>query len=568
VVTPNLTAERLSRHRGLQEPNLRAHQGLVLLCITGAVVEAVFVGWLGPRPALALAPQATAPAPWAVFHDLRWLLVYTHSWLTVGLESLAFVVVRGGLTAVTVWLAWPQDRDRPSFVTLARRAVTFTIAAAVLLTFSASLLVGLAVISVSYLFFASVPVALLLALLLHHGPVVDWWRAGPTLRTVGWAALTFVMLSLGGAAIAVSPWPLSIVVAAAAGLFNAWAWLGITRALALRESRRFVPLAPIGIAALAAVVIIGVVVAVQLQTARHGIADATASSTADNGTGQPVLVVTGYDSHWRGGDSLDFGPGLVQRRFSYAGMTPTGRPAVFTGRDTDKPLPELVHLMQQQVQAFAQETGRRIDIVSDSQGALVAKVFLLVHPDAPVRVHVLTSPLVEPGRAYFPVAGSNGYGIVAGYELRGVSAALRALTPLDFSPDGPFLRSVADNAPLLQSWLLCPLPNTTELTLFPLADAVGAPYDATRHVRAAVLPAFHGKLLQDGSSQRAIGEYLRTGKMHGYRGLRLTERIVRAAAAAWQAPSLRMNLNHVWGPDADHNRDCATTTAHLREWIG
>jgi hypothetical protein len=104
--------------------------------------------------------------------------------------------------------------------------------------------------------------------------------------------------------------------------------------------------------------------------------------------------------------------------------------------------------------------------------------------------------------------------------------------------------------------------------LFPLADAVAAPYDATRHVRAAVLPAFHGKLLQDKSWQRAIGEYLRTGKMHGYRGLRLTERIVRAAAAAWQAPSLRMDLNHVWGPNADHNRDCATTTARLREWIG
>jgi hypothetical protein len=191
-----------------------------------------------------------------------------------------------------------------------------------------------------------------------------------------------------------------------------------------------------------------------------------------------------------------------------------------------------------------------------------------VHPDAPVRTSVLTSPLVEPGRAYFPAAGADGYGIAAGYELRAFSAALRALTPLDFSPDGPFLRSVANHAPLLQSWLSCPLPNTTELTLFPLADAVGAPYDSTREVRSAVLPAFHGKLLQDRSSQRSIGEYLRSGKIHGYRGLRLTERIVRAAAAAWQAPSLRMDLNHVWRTQTGDHRDCATTTAQLREWIG
>jgi hypothetical protein len=224
--------------------------------------------------------------------------------------------------------------------------------------------------------------------------------------------------------------------------------------------------------------------------------------------------------------------------------------------------------MDQQVRAFATQTGRRIDIVSDSEGALVAKVFLLVHPDAPVRTLVLTSPLVEPGRAYFPAAGSDGYGIAAGYELRGVSAALRVLTPLDLSPDGPFLRSVANHAPSLQSWLWCPLPATTELTLFPLADAVGAPYDSTRHVRAAVLPAFHGKLLQNRASQREIGEFLRTGKVHGYAGLRLTERLVRAAAAAWQAPSLRMDLNHVWRSEADHTRDCATTTGRLRDWIG
>jgi hypothetical protein len=286
------------------------------------------------------------------------------------------------------------------------------------------------------------------------------------------------------------------------------------------------------------------------------------------GTGQPVLVITGFDSHWHGGDELDFGSGFVQERFSYAGLDARGQPLIFHGPDTDQPLPKLVALLDAQVRAFAEQRGAPVDIVSDSEGSLVAKVFLLVHPDAPVRTLVLTSPLVQPGRAYFPARGSNGYGIAAGYGLRAVAVALRSVTPLDLSVDGPFLRSVANHGPSLRNALGCSLPHTRQLALFPLADAVGAPYDATRHVSAAVLPAFHGKLLEQRSSQRAIGEYLRTGKVPGYHGLRLTERIVRAGAAAWQAPSLRTNLNGPWKEDRGAESGCTAEAATIRSWAG
>lgn len=533
------------------------------------MIESVLVGLLGPRSALALAPQATAIAPYGVFHDLRWLLVYSHSWLTVGLESAALLLVRGLITAWTVRLAWPRDAQRPAFRLLLLRSITFTTAAGVLLLFSGSLLVGLAVTSISYLFFTAVPVALFVALLIQHGPVSPWWRTHPTWRTAGWAALSFVAITLGGAAVAASPWPLAIVVTAGVGIFNAWAWLGTTRAIALRPSTRFVPIAPLGIAAVGAVVVVGAVIGVQLETAKRSIARPAAPPPASSATGQPVLVITGYDSHWRGGDELDLGAGFVQRRFSYAGLDGSAQPLRFRGPDTDRPLPELVHMMDAQVRAFAGQTGRSVDIVSDSEGSLVAKVYLMVYPDAPVRTLVLTSPLVQPGRAYFPARGSDGYGIAAGYGLRGVSALLRTLTPLDLTPDGPFLRSVADHGPSLRGALGCPLAPTRQLALFPLADAVGAPYDATRHVSAAVLPAFHGKLLESRSSQHAIGTYLRTGKVPGYRGLRLTERLVRAGAAPWQAPSLRTNLNDVWKADlAGDQRGCAAESAKLRTWIG
>src|SRR4051794_37736485 len=117
--------ERAGKVRSGREPSLRRHRALLLLCVSGAVVESVLVGLLGPRAALPLAPQATATAPYGVFHDLRWLLVYSHSWLTVGVESAGFLLVRGALTALTVHLAWPADAVRPRFPVLLRRCITF-----------------------------------------------------------------------------------------------------------------------------------------------------------------------------------------------------------------------------------------------------------------------------------------------------------------------------------------------------------------------------------------------------------------------------------------------------------
>lgn len=557
-----------------REPSVRAHPGLLGLCVGLAVAEIGLLAALGARSALALAPQVTALAPFGVLHDLRWLFVFSNSWLTLAAEVLAFLAVRTAITAATVRLAWPTDVPRPPMTTLVTRALGSTVAAAVLLALSASLLVGMAVASVSYLFFAAVPLALIVAVLLHHGPVCSWWRHHPTLRTVGWTVTSFVVLTAGGGVIAVGndapglSWvPAVLATAAVVGLFNAWAWLGVVRSLAARTSTRFVPLAPLGVGALAVVVIVGISLALSLQN-RHGpLPRERATEAASDPNAQPVLVITGYASHWRGvGDRLAIGPGFVQERFSYAGLDAHGRPQRFVADDTDQALPALVRLFAQQVRSFADRTGRPVDVLSDSEGALVAKAYLLTHPDAPVRTLVLTSPLVQPGRAYFPPAGKEGYGIAAGWGLRGVGAALRAISSLDLSPDGPFVRSIDDHAPALRSALECGLPHTAQLALFPLADAVAAPYDDTSDVQAAVVPAFHGKLFDDADSLRIVGDYLRTGIVPGYRTMRLTERVVRAAAAAWQAPSLPMSINPAWRGSSGPS-DCASTTARLRSWL-
>ena len=55
------------------------------------VVETAILWAVGMETALGIAPQVSAPGPFDVFHDLRWLLVYHRSWLGLLVEGAAFV---------------------------------------------------------------------------------------------------------------------------------------------------------------------------------------------------------------------------------------------------------------------------------------------------------------------------------------------------------------------------------------------------------------------------------------------------------------------------------------------
>src|SRR3954449_6742157 len=65
-------ASKRPKPRSRVEPSLRGHQGLLVVCITGTLIESVLVGLLGPRAALALAPQATAIAHAGADHGQPW----------------------------------------------------------------------------------------------------------------------------------------------------------------------------------------------------------------------------------------------------------------------------------------------------------------------------------------------------------------------------------------------------------------------------------------------------------------------------------------------------------------
>lgn len=533
--------------------SLRAHPWLLVLAVGLPVVEALILGVVGTAGAQALAPQATAPAPFGVFHDLRWLLVFHSSWLAFALELSALVAVRSAITALLVRAAWPVAVPSPSPARLAGGSVLFTLVSAAVLAPFAALLLGMAVVSLSWLFFVAVPSAAAVAMLLHHGAVVPtWWRERPPDRTVGWVLLTFLVLTLASAAIVLVPGPLRPLAVAATGLFNAWAWHGIVHTLCCGErSRRLLPVVPpVGVAGLLAVVVLGGSVGYAVATREDDVTRVVQETPAD--LGRPVLWVAGFGSDYTGDD----GPAATaqERRFSYAGSVGDGHPRPYREVDTYQDLSRSVALMAEQIDAFHATVDSPITIVAESEGALVAKMYLMSHGDAPVDALVVLSPLVEPGAAYYPPAGREGWGVASGVGLQWISAFIRAVTPLEITAGDGLFRSLIDDAPALRGLLACPVGGVEQLVVLPLADAVVGP-EQLDGLDGDVIPAFHGGLAGDGAVLASIREAL-DGDEARQDGLwETTDTIIRAGAAAWRVPTLPLSVNPAW-EEADEVADC------------
>jgi hypothetical protein len=557
------------------DPLLR-RPALLAVAVAGPVLEVVGLSLAGLTTSVGLAPQVTAPAPFGVFHDLRWLLVFHRSW--AGFVVLASLVLafRSAVTAGLVILAWPDDVPRAAPPRLLARTVAFTAVTMVLLAPWAGLLFGMAVVPLSWLFFAAVPPALAVGLFIHHGSVrAGWCRGAPPLRTVGWLALTFVVRSAAGGVLSASPPVARPIVAAAAGLFDAWAWRGIVHGAARRTAatRWAMPVAPVGVALVVAVVAAGVTVSFSVTRAQAdtGAAGETAAAGhAGHRDGHPVLMVAGFGTHWDGRQRDVLGPGFVTERFSYRGLGPDGAPLPYERADTLRPVDESVHLLARQIDRFHRATGRRVAIVAESEGALVASAYVLGLRPSAVDDLVLLSPLVEPGRVYYPPRGERGWGVAAGWLLRLLAHSVKALSGVNLSPDSPLLRSLTDHAPALRAAIGCTPALVTQVVVFPLADAVAAPPGRLGD-DVIVVPAFHGGLLEDGSVGDALRRLVAGGRPATPPGWSLVERITRAASAAWQVPGLPVGLNPVWtargSSTGGESGRCAAAARELVRWL-
>ena len=547
---------------------LRDHPWLIVLAAAPAVAEALLVTTIGSSGAAALAPQVTAPTPFDVFHDWRWLLVYHPSWLAFGLEVVALVAVRSALVVGLVRAAWPASVDRPRWQDQLRSTVGITALVALVLLPFAVLAFAMAVVSLSWLFFVSVPVLVFAALLVHRAPVsASWWRDRPTWETVRVVLVTFIVITGAGAVLVHVPGPAQVVVAALVGVANAWCWLRLVQALAggAPQPRRR-PFVVVGLAGVLVLVVggtaAGFAVSVAVENARTLL-----PPVAANASGPPVLIVKGFNSEWDGVTRRWVAGRYRIRRFSYAGLDQHGQPRPYNRAATHQSVRDLALQLRAQVAAFHTATGQPVSIVAESEGSLVALAYLTGSPHAPVGALVALSPLLGPGRVYYPLLGDPGWGTAAATVMDGVARALSAVGPVDVSADSPLFRSFVDEGPALRGLLRCPVPGRREFAVIPLDSGVSAPAPVSIGVPHAYVPAFHGGLLGDHTSAQLIGRVL-TGRAATGSGFWAgAANVVGSLAAAWQAPSLSPGLEPAWRHLPASN-DCPAVRTAIRTWLG
>ncbi len=551
-----------------------AHRGLITLSAAAAMAEAALLCWLAP-PARPLAGQVTAVAPLAVFHDLRWIYGYDRSWLGFAGLLAAVLGIRSALNAALARLAWPRDVPVPGWGDLVRSATGLTAAACLLLSPVAAMALGVAILPFSWPFLATVPVMLLISLPLSHGGIVgSWWRTLPPLRAMYWLLADFVTLSLVAAAIGRLPVIAAVGVCGLAGVANARAWFGVTRAVARRETGRrrlvgavsrhpapvlplSVPLAPVAMM-LALALVVGLTrLAFVIGNPPHhsslavvGAADAALGNAAAGASGpaggsassvapsratrDPVLEIRGFGSACCASPrSLrPVAPGGLVQQFSYRGMTASGRPLPQGSAASDLPLTELGSRIAAQVKRLHQETGRPVDIIAESEGTLGVDAMLATHPGLPLGSVVMMSPIVAPGQVTYP--GGGGGELVPADELRAMVWFVGGLSPFGSYGAQRLIDSVRRGGGQVRRLGRPASPG-----------ALAAAGPAGRRGHPARLPAAHGRpggpalhgdLLGSPPVTVMVRDFLAHQRVPEPDGYKATAEIVAAAAAAWRMP--------------------------------
>jgi hypothetical protein len=566
---PSETGRSLARWlapRGAHRPRLPRWPLLAGLCIGLNVLETALVAAFDGNAHPDLAPQASAIAPFGVFGDLRWVSVYQYSWWALAGELAVMVGFRGAVTALSIGLAWPASVARPPAPRLLLRGCCATALTGVLLVPSVALLFGLAAVPVSWLFLAAVPLAFLIALVVHPAAVSgEWWRRVFSVRALGWVVLAFGTLTASSAVIAMSPLWLWPVVAVLSGLFNAWSWFGVVHAVVdRRPARRLVPVPALALALLAGGVVGGTVAGFRVASrspARTFQPLATAPLAA---TGRPaVLVVSGYGSRWDGAPDHPIPGDFTEEPFSYRGLDAEGQPLPYSSSDTAKPLTRLDQMFLAQLSALHRRTGGEVDVVSESEGALIAKTALLADPRPYVTVLVMASPLESPGRVWYPTKGNKGWGVASEAAMQLMSDAFQGVAPIDLSPVSPLLASLDHQAPLLKDAMACPIQRVHQFALLPLADATVTPAAFSLPFPSVVLPAFHGGLLETPAGAKVVSQVLAHRPVNADRLLAVAEQAISYAASAWQVPSLAAS-DYPARTKGEPQANCRRVAADLR----
>jgi hypothetical protein len=104
----------------------------------------------------------------------------------------------------------------------------------------------------------------------------------------------------------------------------------------------------------------------------------------------------------------------------------------------------------------------------------------------------------------------------------------------------------------------------------PIDSGLSAPAPTEIGYQHAVVPALHGGLLGDQTTQRLIRATLRGRRADGSEVWAFAADVLNAGAAAWQAPSLVPSLEPSWRADLEQDAaagGCAALRAELRRWL-
>jgi hypothetical protein len=365
--------------------------------------------------------------------------------------------------------------------------------------------------------------------------------------------------------LAVAPSWTWVPVAAAAGFANGWCWMRIVHAIAGRApSERRRPFVLVGVGGVLALVLGGTAIGFAVSSAVES--SRTPLPVARGQSGSPVLVVKGFNSKWDGVTRRWVKGDFRIRRFSYAGLDADGEPAPYEREATHQSLRDLAREMRTQVDAFHDVSGEPVGIVAESEGSLVALAYLAATPHAPVRSLVVLSPLLDPGRVYYPRSGDSGWGLAAGTVLDGISDVVGDLGPVQVSSDTALFRSIVSEGPALRGLLRCPAPGVRELAVLPIDSGVSAPSPPKIGIPYTVRPAFHGGLLGDSTTADLVTRTLHDRPVGTSGFWRFTEKVVQAGASPWQVPDLDASVNAPWRGKS--STPCAAVRRELRAWIG
>ncbi|MGY1709601.1 hypothetical protein ACI8AC_08830 [Geodermatophilus sp. SYSU D00758] len=524
--------------------------------------------------AVPLAAQAGAPAPFGLFHDLRWAMTFSWSPWSVAWMLAALVCLRSLIDALAVRLAWPADVAPPSLTTLLRRSALLTAVALVALTPWVTLTFLVGATGFSPVMFAAILGAAVTVLVLTPAMVTgSWWRPRVSLRGVGWTALVWVWLMVVALALTWSPGWVAVVTALGAGAVNAWLWRRVVAAALAPRRSRAVPAWPlVPVALTTAVLVIGGWTAVPTFTGASDASDASDAS-GDEGIGidvgetpaataQPVLYIAGFGSSY-GGEQFEIYPERFDTvRYSYRGLGPDGEPLPYEPVQTFQSLDASADILAEQVRELAEASEGPVSLVAESEGTMVARTYLARSQDPPVDTLVQTSPLIRPARVYYPDSGTEAWGYGGGWAVRGLLTLFRVQNPaLEVEADIPFLRSLVEDAPLYRDQTLCPVPGVRNYLLLPLEAALTAYRGPLFRIEWAALPAFHASLSDDAGVQETIAQVL-DGEEPDRAGWAASFWLIRGAAGAWQAPALPFAVREAWGaaPRSDPEfgyRNCA-----------